>query len=144
MGAEGAGGVRGCAPLARARTCDTPRTPPTHPSTHPPTHLYTKTEYYTKTEDRPIVKERVEYIKEHRPVEQEFVVRGRGVGGCMRAGKAVVRAPNYLAQPTPPTHAQVETRATGREREAAEGRATEHLGTREFVVSEDQPSSGYE
>ena len=30
-----------------------------------------------QTEDRPIVKERVEYIQEHRPVEKEFVV-----GGC--------------------------------------------------------------
>jgi hypothetical protein len=27
-----------------------------------------------QTEDRPIVKERVEYIQEHRPVEKEFVV----------------------------------------------------------------------
>jgi hypothetical protein len=37
-------------------------------------------EYYTKTEDRPIVKERVEYIKEHRPVEKEFVVETRATG----------------------------------------------------------------
>ena len=43
VGAEGAGGVRGCAPLARARTCDTPSRPPTHPSTHPPTHLRSTT-----------------------------------------------------------------------------------------------------
>ena len=32
------------------------------------------TQYFTKTEDRPIVKERVEYVQEHRPVEKEFVV----------------------------------------------------------------------
>lgn len=37
-------------------------------------------EYFTKTEDRPIVSERVEYIKEHRPVEKEFVVETRATG----------------------------------------------------------------
>jgi hypothetical protein len=37
-------------------------------------------EYFTKTEDRPIVKERVTYIKEHRPVEKEFVVETRATG----------------------------------------------------------------
>lgn len=31
-----------------------------------------------QTEDRPIVRERVEFIKEHRPVEKEFVVRQKG------------------------------------------------------------------
>ncbi len=29
-----------------------------------------------QTEDRPVVKERVEQILEHRPVEKEFVVSG--------------------------------------------------------------------
>lgn len=45
-------------------------------------------------------------VKEHRPVEKEFVV---------------------------------ETRATGVEKEAMEGRVQEHLGTQERVVSEAQP-----
>lgn len=49
-----------------------------------------------------------EYIKEHRPVEKEFVV---------------------------------ETRATGVEREATEGRTTEHLGTEERIVAEAKPRS---
>jgi len=35
----------------------------------------------------------------------------------------------------------VETRATGVEREAAEGRVSEHLGTTERIVSEAQPRS---
>ena len=33
----------------------------------------------------------------------------------------------------------VETRATGVEREAAEGRTTEHLGTEERIVAEAKP-----
>ncbi|KAI7842361.1 hypothetical protein COHA_004001 [Chlorella ohadii] len=37
-------------------------------------------EYFTKVEDRPVVKERVEMIKEHRPVEKEFVVETRQTG----------------------------------------------------------------
>ena len=46
--------------------------------------------------------------------------------------------------PTPNNHPslpQVETRATGVEREAAEGRATEHMGAQERVVSEAAPRS---
>ena len=41
-------------------------------------------EHFTKVEDRPVVKERVELVQEHRPVEKEFVVRqGRGrEAGC--------------------------------------------------------------
>lgn len=65
-------------------------------------------EYFTKVEDRPIVKERVTYVQEHRPVEKEYVV---------------------------------ETKATGVEREAMEGRQTEHLGTEERVVAEAQAKS---
>ena len=38
-------------------------------------------EFFTKTEDRPVVKERVDYIKEHRPVEKEFVVSCGWKGG---------------------------------------------------------------
>jgi hypothetical protein len=34
-----------------------------------------------QTEDRPVVKERVELIQEHRPVEKEFVV-SVGMGLC--------------------------------------------------------------
>ncbi|GAB4823970.1 hypothetical protein N2152v2_011016 [Parachlorella kessleri] len=37
-------------------------------------------EYFTKTEDRPVVKERVERFKEHRPVEHEYVVETRATG----------------------------------------------------------------
>ena len=37
----------------------------------------------------------------------------------------------------------METRATGREREAAEGRATEHLGTHERVVTYTQKHGQY-
>jgi hypothetical protein len=57
-------------------------------------------------EDRPIVKERVTYVQEHRPVEKQYVT---------------------------------EVRPTGVEREAMEGRVTEHLGTEERVVSEAEP-----
>nr|ADZ36802.1 cold-regulated protein 1 [Chlorella vulgaris] len=38
------------------------------------------TEHFTKTEDRPVVKEHVELIQEHRPVEKEFVVETRATG----------------------------------------------------------------
>lgn len=37
-------------------------------------------EHYTKVEDRPRVIERKEYIKEHHPVEKEFLVETRFVG----------------------------------------------------------------
>lgn len=37
-------------------------------------------EFFTKTEDRPVITERVDYIKEHRPVEKEFVVETRATG----------------------------------------------------------------
>lgn len=37
-------------------------------------------EHYTKVEDRPRVIERKEYIKEHHPVEKEFIVETRFVG----------------------------------------------------------------
>lgn len=37
-------------------------------------------EYFTKTEDRPIMKERVTRVREHRPVEKEFVVETRATG----------------------------------------------------------------
>jgi hypothetical protein len=37
-------------------------------------------EYFTKTEDRPVIRERVTYLKEHRPVEKEFVVETRATG----------------------------------------------------------------
>ena len=39
-----------------------------------------------QVEDRPVVKERVEMIKEHRPVEKEFVVRRR-LGGNKQGGR---------------------------------------------------------
>ena len=38
-------------------------------------------EFFTKTEDRPVITERVDYIKEHRPVEKEFVVSCGWKGG---------------------------------------------------------------
>jgi hypothetical protein len=37
-------------------------------------------EHFTKVEDRPVVKERVELVQEHRPVEKEFVVETRATG----------------------------------------------------------------
>ncbi|KAL4448095.1 hypothetical protein ABPG75_005314 [Micractinium tetrahymenae] len=37
-------------------------------------------EHFVKVEDRPVVKERVEQILEHRPVEKEFVVETRATG----------------------------------------------------------------
>ncbi|PRW33569.1 cold-regulated 1 [Chlorella sorokiniana] len=37
-------------------------------------------EFFTKTEDRLVVKEVVELVKEHRPVEKEFVVETRATG----------------------------------------------------------------
>ena len=63
---------------------------PAAPAAAPPACLQTTTtattgaegascgaQYFTKTEDRPVVKERVEYVQEHRPVEKEFVVGAR-------------------------------------------------------------------
>ncbi|DBB03546.1 hypothetical protein WJX82_005857 [Trebouxia sp. C0006] len=38
------------------------------------------TKYYTKVEDRPIVKEIKTYVREHHPVEKEFVVETRPTG----------------------------------------------------------------
>jgi len=38
------------------------------------------TKYYTKIEDRPIVKEIKTYVREHHPVEKEFVVETRPTG----------------------------------------------------------------
>lgn len=37
-------------------------------------------EFFTKTEDRPVVKEQVERILEHHPVEKEFVTETRATG----------------------------------------------------------------
>lgn len=44
--------------------------------------IHSPQEFFTKTEDRPMVKEVVELIKEHRPVEREFVV---SAGECCYA-----------------------------------------------------------
>ena len=60
-------------------------------------------EYFTKTVDEPVVIESVERLKEHHPVEKEYVV---------------------------------ETRFTGVEKELAEGRTAEVLGTTERIVSQ--------
>ena len=35
---------------------------------------------FRKTEDRPLVRERVTYLKEHRPVEKDYVVETKFVG----------------------------------------------------------------
>ncbi len=64
-------------------------------------------ETFTKVEDRPRVIEQKEYIKEHRPVEKEFVVETKFVG----------------------------------EREMAEGRSAEVLGTEERIIAEAQPKA---
>ncbi|KAI3438477.1 hypothetical protein D9Q98_000906 [Chlorella vulgaris] len=42
------------------------------------------------TEDRPVVKERVELIQEHRPVEKEFVVETRATGEERQVGAGEV------------------------------------------------------
>ncbi|KAL0037070.1 hypothetical protein WJX77_011480 [Trebouxia sp. C0004] len=36
--------------------------------------------YYTKVEDRPIVKEQITYVREHHPMEKEFIVETRPTG----------------------------------------------------------------
>lgn len=90
------------------------------------------------------MKERVELIQEHRPVEKEFVVSWRGLGGCCRQKKekkqTVTAACRRLLEAAR-SHAwqrrrrpwapripllQVETRATGVEREVGTGEV-EHL-----------------
>ncbi|KAK9824228.1 hypothetical protein WJX72_008744 [[Myrmecia] bisecta] len=45
-----------------------------------------ETKYYTTVEDRPIVKEHVTYVREHHPVEKEFVVETRHTGKEREAG----------------------------------------------------------
>ena len=52
---------------------------PTPPAVPRPIILSCHQEFFTKTEDRLVVKEVVELIWEHRPVEREFVVR---MGRC--------------------------------------------------------------
>ena len=91
-----------------------------------------------QTEDRPVVKERVELIKEHRPVEKEFVV-------SRAAPPHVALQPVSMLEPVDPPCAssacpalQVETRATGAERAVGTGEV-EHLGT---TVSWGWPGGG--
>ena len=37
-------------------------------------------QYYTVTEDRPVIKEQIQYIREHHPYEKEFVVETKPTG----------------------------------------------------------------
>jgi hypothetical protein len=106
-----------------------------------------------QTEDRPVVKERVELIQEHRPVEKEFVVSG-GMGLCwLRVAGCVLllvvlsrHMADSLLCSIPPVQLftlclpslQVETRATGEERQVGAGKV-EHLGTTERVVGAAPP-----
>jgi len=50
------------------------------------------TKFYTTVEDRPVVKEHVDVIREHRPVEKEFVVETRHTG----REKELQRPPNEV------------------------------------------------
>ena len=132
-----------------------------------------------QVEDRPVIMERVTYVKEHRPVEKEYVVSllvpppsqafhavlllvTVPFAFLVRNAKALIAVPPWQLSHargrlflTPPHHRpllpclacpcptccpwQVETRATGVEREAAEGRVQESLGTQSRVVEEAKP-----
>ncbi|KAI7842360.1 hypothetical protein COHA_004000 [Chlorella ohadii] len=63
-------------------------------------------QYYTKVEDRPVVKERVEQVMEHRPVEKEFVVETRQTGAERAVGGGEVEhlgTKERIVSTTPPT-----------------------------------------
>jgi hypothetical protein len=105
-----------------------------------------RTAVSAQLQDRPIVKERVEHIKEHRPVEKEVSTGTQrcSMRGCV-AQRPAARAPACgeltFTPMVPAMQFVVETRATGVEREATEGRVSENLGTTERIVSEAKPRS---
>lgn len=92
---------------------------------HHPAAWAVLTSLELQVEDRPVIKERVETVQEHRPVEQEFVV----------SPKVALLLQEWASDcwPVPPPITQVETRATGAEREVGGGQM-ESLGTTERVV----------
>lgn len=67
------------------QACRVHRDPPTCRPAAPNTALRPSLHFCLQTEDRPVVKERVEYVKEHVPVEKEYVVRS-GWGGDLGGG----------------------------------------------------------
>ncbi|KAL4429617.1 hypothetical protein ABPG77_008666 [Micractinium sp. CCAP 211/92] len=71
----------------------------------PPTVEQPTAEYFTKTEDRPAMKERVTRLREHRPVEKEFVVETRATGEVRETGERAqehMGATERIVEVTPP------------------------------------------
>ena len=60
--------------------------------------LHTLSVAAVQVEDRPVVKERVELVQEHRPMEKEFVVGSEGVGGSAVAATEKLRRTPQLAK----------------------------------------------
>ncbi|KAL4444891.1 hypothetical protein ABPG77_003941 [Micractinium sp. CCAP 211/92] len=63
-------------------------------------------QYFTKTEDRPVIKERVEHLMEHRPVEKEYVVEAHSTGVEREAGVGEVEhlgSREQIVGTTPPS-----------------------------------------
>jgi len=100
-------------------------------------------EYFTKVEDRPVIKERVTRIREHHPVEKEFVVETRATGQERETGeraqehmganeRVVEVAQPVVEQPTAEYFTKVEDRPVMKERVT---RMREHHPVeKEFVV----------
>ncbi|KAI7840230.1 hypothetical protein COHA_006012 [Chlorella ohadii] len=99
--------------------------------------------FFTKVEDRPVVKERVTYVREHHPVEKEFVVETRATGAERETGmrqeehmgatdKVVEVAQPVVEQPTAEFFTKTEDRPVMKERVT---RMREHHPVeKEFVV----------
>ncbi|EFN54404.1 hypothetical protein CHLNCDRAFT_135735 [Chlorella variabilis] len=100
-------------------------------------------EYFTKVEDRPVMKERVTRLREHHPVEKEFVVETRATGEERETGeraqeqmgaqeRVVEVAQPVVEQPTAEYFSKVEDRPVMKERVS---RVREHHPIeKEFVV----------
>ncbi|PSC68395.1 Calcium release-activated calcium channel [Micractinium conductrix] len=100
-------------------------------------------EYFTKVEDRPVIKERVTRVREHHPVEKEFVVETRATGVERETGqremehmgaqdRVVEVAQPVVEQPTEEYFTKVEDRPVMKERVT---RTREHHPVeKEFVV----------
>ncbi|KAL4458368.1 hypothetical protein ABPG75_013233 [Micractinium tetrahymenae] len=71
----------------------------------PPVVEQPTAEYFTKVEDRPVMKERVTRMREHRPVEKEFVVETRATGEVRETGERAqehLGATERVVEVTPP------------------------------------------
>ncbi|PRW59460.1 Calcium release-activated calcium channel isoform A [Chlorella sorokiniana] len=100
-------------------------------------------EFFTKVEDRPVIKERVTYVREHHPMEKEFVVETRATGAERETGeraeehmgathKVVEVAQPVVEQPTAEYFTKTEDRPVMKERVT---RMREHHPVeKEFVV----------